>query len=88
MYNPHLGLINAPPYCCFLKNDLIHYSCSIKMARHILNSGQDFINTCDTGDTSWVILGVILGVIHFLSKRDPKKMISCIRKVLFKRNTF
>ena len=29
---------------------------------------------CDTGDTGWaVILGVILGIIHFLSKRDPPK---------------
>ena len=32
---------------------------------------------CDTGDTSWVILGMILGVIladiNFLSKRDPQK---------------
>ena len=46
----------------------------MKKARHILNYGQDFINTfCNTGDTSWVILGVILGVIHFLSKRDPPK---------------
>ena len=31
------------------------------------------IRFCDTGDTSWVILGVILGIIHFLSKRDPPR---------------
>ena len=55
----------------FPPNDLFHYSFTIKQARHILNSGQDFINL--TGDTGWAILGVILGVIHFLSKRDPPK---------------
>ena len=32
-----------------------------------------FICFCDTGDTSRVILGVILWIIHFLSKRDPQK---------------
>ena len=77
VYNPHLGLIKAPPYFCSSPNDLFHYSFTIKKARHILNSGQDLINL--TGDTGWAILGailgvilaVILGVIHFLSKRDP-----------------
>ena len=45
MYNPHLGLINAPPLFCFPSNYLFHYSFTIKKARSILNSGQDFINT-------------------------------------------
>ena len=44
-YNPHLGLINAPPLIClFPPNDLLHYSFTIKKARHIHNYGQDFIN--------------------------------------------
>ena len=42
--NPHLGLINPPPYVS-PKNDICHYSFTIKKARNILNSGQDFINT-------------------------------------------
>ena len=72
MYNPLLGLINAPPLICvFSPNDLVHYSFTINKARYILDSGQDFLNM--TGDTSCAILGVILGVIHFLSKRDPPK---------------
>ena len=55
----------------FPPGDLFHCSFTIKKARHILNYGQDLISL--TGDTSWVILGVILGIIHFLSKRDPPK---------------
>ena len=72
--NPHLGLITGPPsFYVLARNDLFHYSFTIKKARHMFNVGQDFINTfCDTGDTSSVILGVILGIIHFLSKRDPQ----------------
>ena len=70
-YNRHLGLITPPPYLCFPPNDLCHYSCTIKMAKNRQTSGQDLINPA--GDTSCAILGVILGIIHFLSKRDPPK---------------
>ena len=45
MTNPHLGLINGPPpYFVFLKNGLCHYVFTIKQARHIINSGQDFVD--------------------------------------------
>ena len=44
-YNPHLGLINAPPLILFFPpNDLFHYSFTIKKARNIQNYDQDFIN--------------------------------------------
>ena len=70
--NLHLGLINAPTLILFFPpNDLYHYSFTIKKARTILNYCQDFINL--TGDTGCAILGVILGITHFLSKRDPPK---------------
>ena len=60
------------------KNVFVHYSFTIKKARHILSSGQHSINTfCDTGDPSWVTLGVtlgvILGIIHFLKARPQTK---------------
>ena len=60
--------MKAPPFLILLfpPNDLFHYSFTTKKARHILNSGQDFIKL--TGDTGWAILGVI----HSLSKRDPQ----------------
>ena len=75
MYNLHLGLIHVPPLCVvFPPNDLFHYSFAIKKARHILNSGQDFIDmTGDTGWPSWGSSWVILGIIPFLSKRDTPK---------------
>ena len=44
LYNPHLGLIIAPPLIVFPPNDLFHYSFTIKKVRHIQNYGQDFIN--------------------------------------------
>ena len=45
-YNPHLGLIVAPPLICFLfpSNNLFHYSFTINKDRHIQHYGQDFIN--------------------------------------------
>ena len=78
IYNPHLGIKASPLTLCVPENDLFHCSFTIKKARHILNVVQDCINTfCNMGDTSWAILGVILwvilGIIHFLSKRDPQK---------------
>ena len=53
MYNPHLGLINAPPplICVYPPNDLFHYSCTVKQARTIHNYGQDFINFPPHGGT-------------------------------------
>ena len=88
--NPLLGLILGPHLIFSLpNNELCHYSFTIKKVRHILISGQHFTNTfCDTGDPSWVILGVILGIIHFLSKRDPPKVISCRYKVLIESDIF
>ena len=91
IYNPHLRLINVPPplFCFSLKLyvSLFNY---YQNARNILNSGQHFINTFyDTGDTGWaVILGVILGIIHFLKSETPKQVISCRRKVLIKSDIF
>ena len=86
--NRHLGLINAPPLIClFPPNDLFHCSFTIKMTKHKQYSGQDLINPA--GDTSCAILGVILGIIHFLSKRDPPKSDQLYTHiVLIKRNTF
>ena len=41
VYNPHLGLINAPPpYLFFPPNDLFHYSFTINKTKHIHNYGQ------------------------------------------------
>ena len=41
MYNPHLGLISAPPLIVVLpQNDLFHYSFTIKQTRNRLNVGQ------------------------------------------------
>ena len=41
IYNPHLGLINGPLLICVLpNNDLVHYSFTVKKARHRLNVGQ------------------------------------------------
>ena len=39
LYNPHLGLIIAPPplICVLPKNDLVHYSYTIKHTGNILN---------------------------------------------------
>ena len=56
------------------KNDICHYEFTINKVRNILISCQDLlIRLCDTGDTSCVILGVILGMILKVSKRDPSK---------------
>ena len=75
VYNPHLGLINAPPHLLFLKNDLFHYSFTINKYRHILNSGQDFINTfLRHGRYQLCHLGGHLGGHLFsLKARPPKK---------------
>ena len=75
IYNRHLGLIKAPPLFSFPPNDLLHYSFTIKKTRHIHNSGQDLIKSGGRYQlfSLGVILGVILGIIHFLSKRDPPK---------------
>ena len=45
MYNPHLGLINAPPPYLFLpKNDVVQYSFAINKARNILNVGPNLVH--------------------------------------------
>ena len=75
-YDPHLGLINGPPpLFIFLKNELCHYSFTIKKARHIFNSGQDFINTfLRHGRYQLCHLGGHLGGHPFsLKARTPKK---------------
>ena len=76
IYNPHLGLINGPPpLFVFLKNDLFHNLFTINKARHILNSGQDFINTfLRHGRYQLCHLGGHLGGHPFsLKARPPKK---------------
>ena len=72
IYNRHLGLINAPPLILYFPpNDLFHYSFTIK-------KGQTYTKLWPRphesgGRYQLFILGVILGIIHFLSKRDPPK---------------
>ena len=79
--NPHLGLINVdpPPLICLSpKNDFINpSSLFIYYQRAPCAAGQHFNSPCcDTGDTSWRILGVILrvilGVILEVSKNESK----------------
>ena len=84
MYNPHLGLINTPPlFVVFLQTTFftIHLLSKRPEIYWILAKTL-LIRFCDTGDTSWVILEVILGVkkgiIHFLSKRDPPQKWSVV----------
>ena len=75
-----------PLSCCFPPNDLFHYSFTIKQNRTLLNSGQDFINlTRDTSCSSW---GSSWGSSIFSQSETPQKVISCIRKILIKRNIF
>ena len=69
IYNRHLGLINGPLMLVFPPNDFVHFEFTIKKARHIHNSGQDLF--LSGGRYQLFILGVILGIIHFLLKRDP-----------------
>ena len=59
-----------PPYFVFLKTILFTiYLLSKRPDIYYLLAKTLLIRFCDTGDTSWVILGII----HFLSKRDPPK---------------
>ena len=84
-YSPHLGLINAPPLiCCFPPNDLFHYEFTIKNARHLLKSGQDFINL--TGDTSCSSWGSSWGSSIFSQSENPQEVISCTYKALINRS--
>ena len=83
--------MNGSPSLMFVlpRNDLVYYSSTIKKDRHILNVGQDLINTfCDTGDTSLVILGVIFGIIHFSQSETPKNVISCRHQVFITSDIF
>ena len=75
IYNPHLGLINAPPLFVFpLKTTIVTiHLLSKRPDIYLILAKTLLIRFCDTGDTSRFILGVILGIIHFLSKRDPPK---------------
>ena len=87
IYNLHLGLIYAPPLLLFSsKRPFSRYSFTIKKARNILNSGQDFINL--TGDTSCSSGGSSWGSSIFSESETPKKVISCTYNLLIKRNTF
>ena len=73
MYNRHLGLINAAPplICCFSSKRPFKLFIYYQKGQTYTNSGQDLINPA--GDTSWAILGVILGIIHSLKTRPPQK---------------
>ena len=91
MYNPHLGSISAPPpYLLFSSKRpfslFIYYQTDKKYTKFWPRLYQS------DGRYQLFILGVflwvILGIIHFLSKRDPPKVISCTYIVLIKRNTF
>ena len=80
IYNPHLGLINAPPllFCCCPPNYLFHYSFTINNSRNIPSSGQDFSNL--TGDTSCSSWGSSWGSSIFSKSETPQKVISCTYK--------
>ena len=75
IYNLHLGLIKVSPLFVFpLKTTFFTI--------HLLSTRPDIyyilaktllIRFCDTGDTSCAIMGVILGMILKVSKRDPSK---------------
>ena len=76
IYYPHLGLIKPPPLILLSpQNGLVHYSFTIKKARNLSNSGQDFINTfLRHGRHQLCHLGGRLGGHPFsLKARPPNK---------------
>ena len=88
--NPHLGLINGPPLFCFSQKQLLslliyyqkgqtYYKFWPRLYEYV--SATREIPAVPSWGSSW-------GSSIFSQSETPQSGISCIRKVLIKRNTF